>query len=168
MKNKLRNSNSGFTMIELLIYMGLLAIFLLVLIEIFVSMVNVHLQSKADASVDEDGKFIIARLLYDIARANDVLTPAALGGAANTLALQIGSTTYTYVPNGGNLTLTDDIGTENVNSDGTTIVSASFTRLGNLGGKDTVQITVTLESKAHKTGASSGVVKTFQTTGGRR
>ncbi len=165
-KFKISNLNRGFTLVELIIYMGLLVIFLLVLSNIFASILDVRTESESISAVEQDGRFIMARLSYDINRASAVSTPASLGGSGNSLTMVIGSVNYTYALSGSNLVLTNDLGTNNLNSSESTISSLSFQRLGNSGGKDTVKIQFTVNSVAQR---DKGVeTKTFYITGGRR
>src|SRR5688572_24260327 len=71
-------SQKGFSLVELLIVMGLMSILLLVLTDMFTSMLNVQTSTKAHSSVTEDGRFILSRLSYDVQRASSVTTPEYL------------------------------------------------------------------------------------------
>ena len=140
-------SHRGFTLVELLISMGLLAIILSVLTSLFVSVIESQLESKSISSVDQDGRFILARLSYDIHRADNVITPSTLGGQGSTLQIAIGGITYTYGLNVNALEITNNQGTDRINSPNTTISNMSFTRLGNtLSGKNTIAIEFTITS----------------------
>lgn len=160
------NLNRGFTLVELIIYMGLLVIFLLVLSNIFASILDVRTESESISAVEQDGRFIMARLSYDINRATSVSTPASLGGSGSSLTLVIGAVNYTYALSGGNLVLTNDLGTNNLNSSESTISSLSFQKLGNSGGKETVKIQFTVNSVAQRDKGAE--TQTFYITGGRR
>src|SRR3989344_3435349 len=95
----INGKSSGFTLVELLISMGLLAIILSVLTSLFVSVIEAQLESQATSSVDQDGRFVLARLSYDIHRAdgvNGIITPSTLGGQGPTLQIAISGTTSTY------------------------------------------------------------------------
>lgn len=155
----------GFTLVEIILYMALLSIFLIVLTDIFVSILDVRRESEATSAVEQDGRYILNRFMYDIPRASSVTTPASLGGSGSTLAIVIGGTNYTYSLSGGNLQLND--GTiNNLNSSGTSLSDISFQRIGNSGGKDTIKIQFTLTSVTTRPKGSE--VRTFQTTVGRR
>ncbi len=156
----------GFSLVELIIVMGLMTIFMVVLTDIVVAVSNVQTESEATSSVSEDGRFILARLSYDIQRANSITTPASLGGTSVSLAIVIGGVTQTYALSGGNLQLTNNLGTSNLNGSETTISALSFTRRGNIGGKDTITLSFTVTSQVLQN--SGAEVKTYTTTVGRR
>jgi Tfp pilus assembly protein FimT len=136
----------GVTFVELLLVMGLLSIFLVVLTTIFTSTLDVQNQTNSYSAVVSDGRFIMARLNYDIARATAVTTPAALGGSGSSLVMTINATTFTYAMSGSNLQLTDSTGSATLNGGGTTVSNLTFQRIGNSGGKDTIRYTFKLTS----------------------
>lgn len=146
--------------------MGLLSIFIFVLIDIFVGGINLQLESEATASTQEDGQYILARLIYDIQNADSITTPASSGTSSNTLSFVSSGITYTYTLTNGNLTLTRSGDTSNLNSLDTTITSINFTRLGNAT-KPTIQVQYTIKSVASSpTGQPE--TRNFQTTVGLR
>lgn len=152
---------AGVTFVELLIVMALLGIFLVVLTTIFTTTLDVQSESESYSATVSDGRFIMARLNYDIARATAVTTPASLGSSAASLVMTVGGSTYTYALSGNNLQLTDSVGTANLNS-ATQVSSLTFQRLGNSGGKDTIRYSFTLTSTAQQDSGSS--VQTFTST----
>jgi type II secretory pathway pseudopilin PulG len=157
----------GFTITELLIYMGIFTILLVVLTEIFVTTLNVQLESEATSSVDQDSRFILSRLMYDIQRASRIDVPASLGSLpGDTLSLIIGGDTYTYALNNTDLEL-DRNGTANkLNSFDTTISNVVFQRLGNPGGVNSIKVGFTVSSKVQR--ASGPEIKNVQTMIGLR
>ena len=106
----------GFTLVEILLYMALLSIFLLTLVDILVSVLDVQLESQATSAVDIDSRFISSRLNYDILRASAIVTPASLGDVSDNLVMTIGGAGYTYSLSGGNLVLNDGSSGNNLNS----------------------------------------------------
>ena len=159
-------AQKGFTLVELIIYMGLLSIFLFILSQMFAAILDIRTESESISAVEQDGRFIMTRLSYDINRSSSVTTPASLGSSGSSLVLVIGGVNYTYAVSGGNLQLTNNLGTNNLNSSESTISSPTFQRVGNSGGKDTVKIQFTVNSVAQR---DKGVeTKTFYITGGRR
>jgi prepilin-type N-terminal cleavage/methylation domain-containing protein len=158
---KIINSHKGFTMVELLLYMGIFSILLVVLMQLFTSILDVHLESQATSSVDQDGNYILARLTYDIHNASAITSPA-LGVSSSTLQLTGGPT---YSLNTGKLLLNN---ADPLNSINTTIPSITFKTLGNggAGNKSTVQIIMTVQSKTIRRGGVNQ--KIFQTTIGVR
>src|SRR5689334_20376440 len=109
-------NNKGFTMVELLLYMGLLAIFLTMLTRLFTATLDVQLGSEATGMVEEDSRYIYSRFAYDISRANAVVVPVALGISSNTLTIMIGSVANTYSLSGTNLMLANNLGAGALNS----------------------------------------------------
>ena len=153
----------GFTIMELLIYMGLTAILLVVLTDIFVSILGVQSESTASSSVEQDGRYILARLSYDLPRASAIVNPSGLGQAATSSAiLTIDGANYTYDGSTGNLLM----GTDQLNSFGTRISNLTFQRLGNAGGKNDLQIRFRLTSRINQRKGSE--TRDFQITLGQR
>ncbi len=161
-----RTTQTGFTLVELLVVMGLLSGFMIILTDIATASVDVQNESAATSSVAQDGRYILARLSYDITRATSVTTPGSLGATATSLMLVIGGVNHTYSLNGTNLQLASSLGTYNVNGSESTVSGFSVQRLGNVGGKDTLRITFTVTSKARDDQGQRA--QTFTTTVGRR
>ncbi|HSE61385.1 MAG TPA: type II secretion system protein [Candidatus Saccharimonadales bacterium] len=160
-------NQKGFTLAELLIVMGLMSMFMLVLTDVFTAAVTVRSESEATSAVANDGRFLLSRLSYDIECASSITTPASLGASGASLAMVIDGVTHTYALSGGNLQLTNNLGTNNLNGSETTISGLTFQRLGNAGGKDTIRLSLTVTSDAIREGGSPEA-ETFTTTVGRR
>jgi type II secretory pathway pseudopilin PulG len=154
MKQLIRLGQSGVTFVELLLVMGLLSIFLVVLTTVFTTTLDVQNQTNSYSAVVSDGRFIMARLNYDIARATAVTTPTALGDSGPTLVITVDGNTYTYDLSGSNLQLTDDTGSANLNGGGTTVSDVDFQRIGNAGGMETIRYSFKLTSTAKHDGKS--------------
>jgi type II secretory pathway pseudopilin PulG len=147
MKNKLQKTNhQGFTLIELILFMAMFSVILIVLSNLFAAIVEKQLETESVSAVENDSKFIAARLLYDISRADSITTPATLGAQSASLSLVISGVTYTYALSGGNLQLTQGVQTDDLNGVGSTISGLNFTGLGNTTGKHTIQVTYTVTS----------------------
>jgi type II secretory pathway component PulJ len=160
------HKKKGFTIVELLIYMTLLSGFLLLMTRIFSSTLDVQLESESQSAIQQDSRYILSRLTYDIQRATSVTTPATQGGSGATLAMVIGGVTNTYALSGTNLTLTNSNPADQLNSINTQVSGLLFKRIGNVGGKDTVQVQFTLTSSTKRIQGAD--VKSFQTTVGLR
>lgn len=173
-----KNSKFAFTLVELLVFMGLFAILIVVLTQILVSALNVQLESQATSSVQQDGRYILARLTYDVNRATKnigqlsaIIEPASAGTQSDKLQLTINGSTYKYATASGNiLNLTVTTGgvptTNQLNSFGTTITNVVFKRIGSNTNKDSIQASFTATSTSQS--SSGPEVKTFQTTAGLR
>lgn len=142
----MKNRN-GFTIVELLIYMALMAIFITILTRMFTAIVDVQLSSEATGAVEEDGRFIYSRLAYDINRAQAIVTPATPGTTTNTMTILIDGVANTYSVSNTMFVLANDQGVGALNSEGTTVQNLSFQRLGGSpSGKDSIRITFTITS----------------------
>jgi len=161
----------GFTIIELLIFMGILSILLYVLTDIFVSSLDVKTQSESQASLQQDGRYILSKLIYDINRASAINSPS-LGTENNSLEIVINGQTYSYSLDGDNLKLTNNFGDNNLNGYNTQVSNLSFLRLGNPvtderpSPKDNIRISFNLKSKMIIN--SGQEILNFQTSAGLR
>ena len=108
----------------------------------------------------------MSRLIYDINRAENIVLPAIPSAETNSLVLTIDSLSNTYSLSGGNLIISDNQGSDNLNSFGTRISNLSFKRLGNVGGKKTITFSFTLTSATQREYGPE--IKTIQTTSGLR
>ena len=159
-------SKFGFTLVELLIFMGMFTVLLAVLSQVFGMIVDARLESESTSSVVQDGNFLLNRFMYDIARTNTINTPSTVGSTDTTLDLTIDGVNHLYVLNAGNLELTANSVTCLLNSYNTGVSALSFTRIGNDDGKDTIQLGFTVTSDVEI--AAGPESKIFQTTIGLR
>ncbi len=162
MKINLR-SQKGVTVIELLLYMTILSILLTILTSIFVSALDAQSESNAASSVEQDGNYILARLSYDIHRANGINFPSS-SGATSTDNFQIvmNAVNYKYSIDSDNLILTANSVSNNLNNYGSSVSNFSVLRLGNAGKiEDTLKINFTLTSRTKKT--SGFETRSFET-----
>jgi hypothetical protein len=156
-------SQKGYFLVELLLYMGILTILLSILTSIFVSALDVQLESQGTSSVEQDGNYILVRLAYDIHRAQSISFPVANGDTASNFTIVIGAENYTYSVDGNNnLILTNNSGANNLNNYNSSISNFTIQRLGNAGGiENTLRISFTDTSKTKK--VLGFEVKDFQT-----
>ncbi len=168
MKKQYLPCKKGFTLIELVLYMGILVLLIGVLSSIFSAIISVQLDSTATSSVDQDGRYLLAKFTHDVASASAILIPANPGDQTNTLQITINSINYTYsLDSNNNLQVVNNSTNETnvLNSYDTTISGLTFTRIGSGGNNDTVQITYTVTSRIKdKTGQQE--TKNFTTTVG--
>jgi len=139
-------TTKGFTIIELILFMGLFSIILLVLTTLFGEIVQKQLELQSMSDVESDGAYIFSKLEYDIARADGVIFPVASGDSENSLVLDIGGTTYTYNLVGDKLQLDAGGETFDLNNARTEITNIGFQRLGNPGSTTTIKTTLDLRS----------------------
>lgn len=161
-----RIHDRGFTLVELLIYMGLLAIMVLIFTEIFTLILENQLESKNTSSVSTDGRFIYSRFIYDVNRAESIIYPAMFGSSSATLTLLIGGQEYTYSTLSGNLVITNASESAALNSYDTSISTLFFTKVGTTSANPTIQMRFTLRGLVTQRGIFDE--QSFQTTAGLR
>lgn len=160
---KIVTFDRGFTQVELILSMGILMILISVLTNVFGQILDVQLDSKSASSVDQNGRYILARLIHDVQSSQSIASPSAVGQPVTTLKLVINSINYTYsVSNSGNLVLTNNKGTDVLNSNTASISALTFTRLGTGGTSDTIRMGFTVTSRTQRVQGSEK--KSFQTT----
>lgn len=142
-KNK--KHQSGFSLVEILIYMALMGIFMTVLLDIFVTTLNIKLGSERTSSLNQDMRFVLQKISYEIANADSVTIPAT-GSASTTLRLTSPTGTKIFASSSGNLVLTASGATMNLNGPDTTLTEISFQNVSVSGLKPAVKFTFTLNS----------------------
>lgn len=139
----------GTTLIELLLYIGLLSIFIGVLTGLFGTAIEIFLSSQSTTGISTDSTFILSRLTYDIHRAQSITTPLSFGESSSNLTLVINGISYTYARDSdGNLTYANNLGSFNLNSHLAQVSEMTFTKIGNSGGvESTVKVNILLKSR---------------------
>jgi type II secretory pathway pseudopilin PulG len=154
----------GFTLIELLMASGILMILIGVFTSILTSIIDAQLDSNATSGVDQDGRYVIARLIYDMQRASDIVSPAApSASASSSLTIKIDAIDNVYSLNSnGNLELNNNLGINILNSYTTRIENLTFQRIGIGGLLDTIQVKFRIISRIAE--PSGNETRDFQTT----
>ena len=150
MKSQAPLMKRGFSIVEMLLYSGLLTLFLVVLSNLFLTSLDIKIASEGDSYTGQDARFIISRLTYDAKQAESIIAPA-LGVSANSLALVIDGANYTYAPSGTNLEISDASGTYNLNGSETEVSDVSFQRIGNISGKNSIKVTFSVNDQVYTT-----------------
>jgi type II secretory pathway pseudopilin PulG len=156
----------GFTIVELLVYMALMGIFLLVLLDVFTTTMNSRLMSESTSTLNQDSRYILSKLSYEINNADSVATPQ-LGITGSSLQIITNGITSTYASNSGNLTKNTGGVSMSLNGIDTLLEALTFKNIGNAGGKPTIQIMYTLRSKVITQGNKTET-QTINTTVGTR
>ncbi|GIW69668.1 MAG: hypothetical protein KatS3mg101_0415 [Patescibacteria group bacterium] len=98
------NSNSGFTLVELLVVIGLLGISIGITNDILTSLVRSYSKTQVKNELEQQANFLGLKFEREIRSANDILTPA---GGSNTLIIQKSDgTTITYFLENGVMKIT--------------------------------------------------------------
>lgn len=151
---KKKTLQSGFTLVELLIYMGLFSIMIFLISDVLFAALDVQLSSRSTSSADQDSRYIFNKLSYDIHGADDVTLPMETSSPSSVLRLQRNGQEYTYELNNANLVVRSASQTNQMNSFDTDVSDLSFVRVG--GEKGTILVTFTVTSKtADKNGPDS-------------
>ncbi len=172
----------GVTLVELLLYMGIFSILLMVLVQLFSTIVNVSLEAQATSAVSQDGRFILNRIIYDVRRADatTITSPSTSQYGVQNPTIKVlqftttDGTTYKYWLSGGNLKLDNLTASPNtsdqLNSVGTTVSNLSFVRLkssATTNPENTISVSFTLTSTTVRQG-NRPETGNFQTTVGTR
>ena len=136
----------GFTLIELILFMGIFSILIIIFTDIFITSLKTKSIAESTAFVNQDARFIFAKLTNDINNANSIVYPE-LGGTSNSLTLILYGQLETIQIKNGNIELVDVNGTHALNSVNTLISNIAFNRLGNIDGKNSIKINITVESR---------------------
>lgn len=167
---KLKPQQKGTSLIELLIYFGLLTIILTIVIDLMIKSGEFSLEAKEQNVLQEDARFIGNRLYFDIHQATAVTSPGNLGETSSILTFTVGTETHTYSLVNNSLQYQQVAGTNtktaNLNSNFTKVNLLSFQRLGSNNGKHTIKLIFEIEDIK---GAKGGPLKkTFETVVGLR
>lgn len=160
------SQSQGFTLIELMLYMGLLGIFLFVMTDLFVSTLDVRSESTSYYVVTSDAEYLQKKLSYEVRR-SDAITAPTVATSSATLNLSIGGVATTYSLSNGNLMLTQSGQSHQLNSNGTSITNFSVLRIGSGSATDTLQISYTLASRTLLRGTPAESKSVRFTVGGR-
>ena len=156
----------GFTLVEMVIYMGILSLLLVVFIDLFALLVSKQLETESLSAVQQDSNYLLSRLTYEFGRANNISLPANPGSPSAKLQLLIGSTLYDYYASSSSFIATSSGSTNQLNSSDTTISNLTFQRLGIGNTKDVIQVKCDITSKVMQ--QSGYEVTHFSTTLGTR
>ena len=141
-----RNINKGASIIEVIIYTFLAISLLLVITDIFSSLLDKSRESVSFSEVETDAKFINQKLLNNFSSATDILVPSLLNQPTTSLSFLANSTSYSYFLSGSNLLINEGGIINRLNSYGTQVNNFTVTRLGNSGGKSLLKISYDLRS----------------------
>ncbi len=153
---------SGFSLVELLIYMGLSSIILTVVAGLFVAVLESQLRSEQSSIMEQDSRYLIAKLSYEITQADELLIPAILGESANQLQLATSGQPVILELDNQDLEITKNGLVYQLNHSLTTVDNFQVTRLGNEEGQPVIQVNLTLSSQIQAEGQPS--TKDYQIT----
>lgn len=141
-----KHCTGGFTILELIIYMGIFSMILLIVVQIFGVSLDILGESQAKSTVAQDGEYLNLRLGYDIKMAEDILQPAGAGDVSDQMQIVINGETFSYYLVNGKLKLANNSGVNDLNGFDTTVSDLSFKKIGFENGKDSVVVSFTISS----------------------
>jgi|SRR3989344_3121640 len=139
-------NQKGATIIEIIIYSLLSISLILVLTDVFSSLLEKSKESVSFSEVESDGKFISQKLLNHLPAASSVSIPANLGDLASTLSFTANGSSYSYYLSNSDLYLNENGTANKLNSYGTQVSNLTIQKLGNSGGKPVLKIGFNLKS----------------------
>jgi len=123
---------TGFTLLELLIYVAILAILTVGIASAFLSVNRGRGQVEARSETNTNLQFAIEKISRDLKSASSVTTPATAGSSSDTLVMTLSGSTITYSVSSGQLKRQVNSETpETITSDKVTVATPTFTRLEN-------------------------------------
>lgn len=139
-------NKSGYTLIELLIVIGILSILISVLSQVFGSIMTMKLSASSHTTLSQDTRYLLARLTYDLSQADTINSPT-IGSSGTTLVLTKNSETITYSLSGTTLSRGSNlVSTDHLTSNNTNISALNFVRGASIGTSQSLTITATLSS----------------------
>jgi len=130
MKNHI---SQGFSLIELLLYIALIAVFSSLLASLFIVLGKSRAQLEARSEVHQALAFASEKMAQDIRSATSVTTPSSPGVEADTLVLTVDGSVITYQVTAGVLERqVDALAAEPMTARTMTVSSLSFIRTQNM------------------------------------
>lgn len=136
----------GFTIIELLLSIGLLTILLGVLTNLLLTTIDIQLRASSLSQIEQDARYLALRLAYDLRRAEAITIPSLNGQSGAIAEILIDGSAYAFSIQNGMFTRTSPGGANQLTSIGTTVSNFSVTRIGNANGGDTLRFQYALTS----------------------
>jgi prepilin-type N-terminal cleavage/methylation domain-containing protein len=122
----------GFTLLELILYIGILAIVMVVIVNIFVALSKGNGNVEARTDVDSNLRYALEKINQDVRAASSVTTPASAGATSSTLVMTVSGSTITYDVSSGQLRRQVNAGTPvTITPTTVTVAAPTFTRLHN-------------------------------------
>lgn len=131
---------NAFTIVELLLYMGIFSVLVAVLGNIFLTLMDQQLDTQSNTEVTQNLNYIFVRLAHDTYAASSVTVPSS-----QTMVLVINGVNNTYSLSGNNLILTVAGVSNSLNTPDVSITNFTVTKLGTVG-KSNVHIGLTITS----------------------
>jgi len=140
-------TRKGFTIVEMLLYIGLFSTVVLVTTQILISITDMYLESAATSSLEQNANFLSQKMQYDILRSTRIVEPASPAVPGSRLVLQIDGTDHIYEIQNQVLLLTANDETNQVSTNDVNVSGLAVRRVGNGTATDSARLEMTLQSK---------------------
>lgn len=156
---------NGYTLIELLLYIGVFSLLVVTIFQLFSSILDVQISSQSKSSIYQDSQFIIERFRYDIQRASLIISPP-VGESSSSAVFTADGNSYSYSSINGDLILSDLSSTYSgkLNSLATTVSNLTFMRSSDTQGKNNDALTVSFTLTSNFSQRSTNKSENFKTT----
>lgn len=152
----------GFTIVELIIYMGILTTLLLVLTSAFGTVLDVYLEGQSSSQVGENSRYILSKLSYDVSSSDEILKPSEKGESSQSMQINKNGVTLNYALSNGNLELSEENSIYMINGYDSKISDLNFIKVGT----DSVKVSFTITSLTKRSFGEE--TRDFETTLGIR
>lgn len=163
----MRRHQKGFSLLELLVYIGILALMSVILSTAFVSLTRGRAQSTARSDVESNARFVLERITQDISAASSVTSPT-LAAASSTLSIVSSGSTIVYDVAAGILRRTEGAGAaERLTSTAISVETPTFTRIENYNSTlaaTTTSVRVTMTIRATNAAGEGAYTTNLRTT----
>lgn len=159
-----QKQKSGFTLIEILMTLGIVSILLITLTQVFSGIINLRLKNDITTTLAQDSRYLFSILEYDLVSASNVTSPATSTSGSNLNLTSRGQNiSYSY----DGTTLSRSVGGDTVPVITESELSSFTVSRGlDLGGKPVITIQYTLTTPAVSDSPSQS--RSFETTYGLR
>jgi len=163
---------SGFSLLEILIYVTVISVITLSIGSVFISLSKGQSRAEAKNEVNSNLVFALEKIRQDFLRATAVTVPATASTSSSTLSLTISGSSTTYCVITGRLRRAQsgaacDSNAESLTSDKVIIDSTNFTRLENTNSvlnKTIISVQAVISASFNSANPDSQYNETKQTT----
>lgn len=152
---KIAAGKSGFTLMELLIYIAILSIMTVIVADTFIMLTKGQGNIQAKSELNSNLSFSLEKIKRDVASADDLTVPFTAGSSAAELNLVIDGNTVNYSVIGGRLVRRVGVAaSEYITSDRVNISQISFSRRENSNSsltKKTVVVEISISAAYNST-----------------
>lgn len=162
-----RQSRSGFTLIELVLYFGVASLLFVSITSIFLLLVQGQVKQQSIAEVEQQAAFVMEYMTQAIQNADSITTPSAgsSGSGLQLVAVNPGDDPVIFQESSGVLQVSiGGAAYENLTSDTVTLSSLYFTTVSPSSTSEVVQIQFTLERTNSADRQEYEYSKTYQTS----